>query len=173
MRSFTILLTLLIGGLVLLFTAVSAKRLPHPTTTSSAKNEPSDIVRLAQMAKDAALVTAQNHHFAEQSRRQTEERIAMAEIQSKRDQELSRLKEEAFQFKVSSLIKDGMTSTEAMQVAYDIQSRDSKLSAGEQQLQKEREAFESEKSRFGPQYFIGGCVVTVVLCGMIYAFNTK
>jgi hypothetical protein len=132
-----------------------------------------DIVELAKIVQQAAMVHSNNQYWSESARRSTDERIALAEIQAKERTETARLRTEEFEFKVRMYTSDGMSGAEAMIAAKDLENREAQLRAEELKLKEDREALEHEKGTVRPYYFMGGVVVSIVTAGIIGFASSK
>jgi hypothetical protein len=130
-------------------------------------NKDSSIVEIARIAQEAAAVHASNQYWSESARRSTDERIAMADIQSKERVETARLKAEEFELKVRMFVGDGMSGAEAMIAAKELESRDAQLRADELKSKQDREALEHEKATVRPYYFMGGVATALLTLGVI------
>lgn len=125
------------------------------------------VVELARIARDAANEQARRQYWAETDRRQTEERLALAEIKERERTSAAQLTENAFQFKVRVLMQDGMSGTEAMIMAKGMIEREEALKMEEDALKESRRAFESEKYWNGAWYFAGGSLAATCLAVIV------
>lgn len=122
----------------------------------------SDVVRVARMAKDAMYVSSQNEYWRDYHQRESVEKITLADIARKKEHEAATLKENAFQFKVKTLVDNGMNPIEAMDLANEINMRNINLTNKEKQLEKERQEFEFDRDSIRAKYFVGGSVTTML-----------
>jgi hypothetical protein len=145
-----------------------AKKSPRKMQQTSTPTK-SDVILVAEIARDAAISNSRYHYWKEQEQRSSEERVAMTNIKAQKEIELKKIQEQAFQFKVNGFVKDGASHEAAIQLALETENRERKLREDEKLLDAQKKLFEEEKSSLAPQYFFYGSITTIgFVCVAMY-----